>query len=44
MTAAELERVEAEELDRERRREERAEAKRREYEAFVNSLGGGGGG
>jgi hypothetical protein len=44
MTAAELERVEAEERDRGRRRQERAEAKRREFEAFINSLGGGGGG
>ena len=44
MTAAELERVEAEERDREQRREERAEVKRRRFEAFINSLGGGGGG
>ena len=44
MTAAELEKVEAEERDRERRSKERAEAKLRELEKFINSLGGGGGG
>jgi hypothetical protein len=40
MTAAELEAVEAEERDRERRCKERAEAKR--LERFMNSFGSGG--
>jgi hypothetical protein len=44
MPAAELEKVEAEERDRERWRKERAEAKLRELEKFRNSIGGDGGG
>ena len=44
MTAAELERVESEERDRERRREERVEAKQRRLEIFLKSFGGDGGG
>jgi hypothetical protein len=42
MTAAELEKVEAEERDREQRRKERAEAKLRELEKFRNSIVGDG--
>jgi hypothetical protein len=44
MTAAELERVESEERDRDRRREERVEAKQRRLEIFLKSFGGDGGG
>jgi DNA-directed RNA polymerase subunit RPC12/RpoP len=44
MTATELERVEAAERDRERRREERAEMKQRRLETLLKSFGGDGGG
>jgi hypothetical protein len=42
LTAAEVEEIEAEERDRERRRKEWAEAKLREYEKFRNRFGGDG--
>jgi hypothetical protein len=40
LTAGELEKIEGEERERERRRNERMEAKKRAYEAYIRSLPG----